>query len=283
MADASLTPMAPLFTAEQFPPLYAELVGLLRSLGPDDWDRPTLAPRWSVRDVAAHMLDIDLRGLSFPRDDHFVPDDGPIETYADLVALINRLNEMGVRYLRRLSPRLMIDLFELTGPRVAEQVASQPPHGQARHSVAWAGEQTSENWMNIGREYTERWHHQMQIREAVGAPRLLERRWLHPVLDLSVRALPRAYADTAAPTGTTLVLEVAGEGGGAWSLVREEADWRVWRGAAADAATRVRLEPDAAWKMFFNALGAERAAADAAVTGDERLAKPLFRARAVMV
>jgi hypothetical protein len=43
--------------------------------------------------------------------------------------------------------------------------------------------------METGREYTERWHHQMQIREAVGAPGLLERRWYQPVLDLSVRAV----------------------------------------------------------------------------------------------
>ncbi|HEU0013286.1 MAG TPA: hypothetical protein VFQ45_06355, partial [Longimicrobium sp.] len=170
-----------------------------------------------------------------------------------------------------------------TGPRVSELVASQPPHGRARHSVAWAGEETSENWMNIGREYTERWHHQMQIREAVGAPPLLERRWLHPLLDLSVRALPRAYAEVDAPAGTAVVLEVPGDAGGAWSVVREDGGWRVDRGAAGNAAARVRMEPGDVWKMFFNALDPARAAAAAAVTGDARLAEPLFRARSVMV
>ncbi|HEU0015444.1 MAG TPA: maleylpyruvate isomerase N-terminal domain-containing protein, partial [Longimicrobium sp.] len=115
MSDPSLSPMEPLHTADLFLPLYGELVGLLRSLGPEDWERPTLAPRWTVRDVAAHLLDGDLRNLSAYRDGHAVPTEAPIRSYADLVALIDRINDTGVQYMRRLSPGLMVELFELTG------------------------------------------------------------------------------------------------------------------------------------------------------------------------
>ena len=52
------------------------------------------------------------------------------------------------------------------------------------------------------REFTERWVHQQQIRDAVGKPGLTERRWLHPVLDAFARALPHALRDHAAPGGT---------------------------------------------------------------------------------
>jgi hypothetical protein len=61
----------------------------------------------------------------------------------------------------------------------------------------------------------------MQIRDAVGAPGLLERRWMHPLLDLSFRALPHAYRATDAPQGTAITVRVTGEAGGTWSLIRE--------------------------------------------------------------
>jgi hypothetical protein len=137
--------------------------------------------------------------------------------------------------------------------------------------------------MDVGRDYSERWHHQMQIRDAVAAPGLLERRWLEPLLDLSVRALPRAYADLAAPAGTAVVFEVTGEEGGAWSVVREAAGWRVYRGAADSPGAVVRGAPDAAWRLLYNALPAERARAALEIAGDAALAEPLLGARSVMV
>ena len=57
----------------------------------------------------------------------------------------------------------------------------------------------------------------MQIRDAVGAePVLLAPRWMLPLLDLSVRALPVAYAAVDAPDGTIVAFEVSGETSGAW-------------------------------------------------------------------
>jgi len=56
-------------------PLFAELdrllLELLRSLTPEDWQRPTLARQWTVQDVAAHLLDGNLRTLAMLRNGHF--------------------------------------------------------------------------------------------------------------------------------------------------------------------------------------------------------------------
>ena len=46
--------LKPNYVAPLFRPLLAELVALLRSLAAADWERPTVAPDWRVRDVAAH-------------------------------------------------------------------------------------------------------------------------------------------------------------------------------------------------------------------------------------
>ena len=278
-----MQPLPPVDTVPLFEPLLEELLPLLRSLDAADWERPTLAGRWRVHDVAAHLLDGDLRRLSAARDGHALAPGARVEGHADLVRLIDGLNAQGVQYGRRLSPRLLIDLLEITGRWVAAHVAALPPHGEAHFPVAWAGEARSENWMDVGREYTERWHHQMQIRDAVGAPLLLEPRWLVPVLELSVRAFPRAYAGVVAPEGTSVAFEVAGVPGGVWTTRMERDGWRVHRGREGVAHATVRLTPDEGWRLLYNALPAERARETLAIEGDLALAEPLLRARSVMV
>jgi hypothetical protein len=278
-----MQPLTPVYTAELFPALHAELITLLRGLDDADWMKPTVAGAWRVRDVAAHLLDGDLRKLSGGRDGYLPGPDGPISSFADIVGLIDRLNAGGVAFAQRLSPRVITDLLEVTGRWVSEYVAALPPHGDALHSVAWAGEERSENWMDTGREYTERWHHQMQIRDAVGAPGLLQRRWLHPLLDLSVRAFRRAYAGVDAEIGTAVVFDVDAEGENTWSVVREASGWDVLRGAASDPAARVRMDADAAWRLLYNALPPDAARVRVSISGDPALAEPMFRTRSVMV
>jgi uncharacterized protein (TIGR03083 family) len=275
--------LTPVYTAALFPELHGELVALLRGLAPTDWERPTVAGRWRVRDVAAHLLDGDLRKVSVYRDGHALAPERPIADYRDLVAFINALNATGIDAARRLSPRVLVDLLEISGGWVSELVASLPPHEPSLFAVDWAGEARSENWMDTGREYTERWHHQMQIRDAVGAPGLLDRQWLVPLLDLSVRAIPRAYAGVSAAEGTAVVLEVTGGAAGRWSVVRDGTGWRVWRGGAPSPAATVRVDPDDAWRLLYNGLPAADARRRLEIVGDDRLALPLLAARSVLV
>jgi len=278
-----ISPLAPRDIAHLFGPLLGELLAVLRSLSPSDWDRPTVAGSWRVRDVAAHLLDGDLRKLAACRDEHRLPLDGPLDTDSDLARFINGLNRSGVAYATRLSPRLLLELLATSGAWVAEFISTLPPHGPSMFPVSWAGEAVSENWMDTGREYTERWHHQMQIRDAVGAPLLLAAPWMDPLLDFSVRALPHAYAALPAPTGTTVVLDVHGETAGAWSLVRGDRAWQVYRGRPASADAVVRVSTDDAWRLFYNALPASEVLARVHVTGAAALADPLLRTRSVIL
>jgi hypothetical protein len=167
---------------------------------------------------------------------------------------------------------------------VSALLAALPPHGPSMFPVSWAGEATSEQWMDTGREYTERWHHQMQLRDAVGAaPVLLAARWLDPLLDLSVRALPPAYAPVDAPDGDAVAFEVVPADGGAprtWSLVRHAGRWTLEGGRAGAPRAVVRATADAAWRLLYNA---RPDPAGVVVEGDAALARPLLRARSVIV
>ena len=278
-----LQPLLPVYTAALFRPLHGELLSLLTALSPADWERPTVARGWKVRDVVAHLLDGDLRKLAACRDDHLLPLTAPIENDRDLARFINGLNASGVDYAARLSPRLLTDLLGQTGEWVAEFVEGLEPHGRARFAVSWAGEATSENWMDTGREYTERWHHQAQIRDAVGVPRLLGLRWLSPLLDISVRSVPVAYAGLDAPDGTSVALVVRSASPLAWTVVRREGTWQLVGGAHASPDASLTLEPDLAWRLFYNALRPSERNNDLVLTGDPSLLQPMLAARSIIL
>lgn len=276
-------PVAPLFTVELFPPLHAELLALLRSLSKADWDKPTVAPLWNVKDVVAHLLDGDIRRLSFQRDNlPPLQPDTPIEGYRDLVDFLNRMNADWVRATRRISPPLLIALHELTGPQVCAFFKTLDPFAPALYPVAWAGDEQSPNWFDLAREYTEKWHHQQQIRDAVGAPGLFERPWLFPVLDTFLRGLPHRYRDVDAAEDTRVTVIVAGEAGGVWTLRKEHAAWRLFAGAPSEAAARVRLDQDTAWRLFTKGLRPEEALSQISVDGDAALGTPVLDLVAVM-
>ena len=278
-----MTPPEVVDTRPLFAPLHAELLALLRALAPADWDKPTLAREWAVRDVVAHMLDGTLRRLSFQRDGlPLVAPAAPVEGFRGLVALLDRLNAEWVRAARRLSPRLLIDLHALAGAQLAAFFESLDPLAPAFFPVAWAGADESAAWMDVGRDYTELWHHQQQVREAVGAPLLVQPRWLQPLLSLALRALPRAYAALEAEPGTAVEVRIGGASGGAWALVRDTSRWRVWVGSPEKPRARVALDEDAAWRLFFKALAREEAARRVTRAGEAHLADAFLDARAVM-
>lgn len=287
-APPSLGPLPPLDTAPLFPPLHAELIALLRSLDRSDWERPTVAGAWRVRDVAAHLLDGELRTLSAHRDGHVLAPDETIAGYADVMRLITRLNAQGVAFGTSLSPTLLVDLLEVSGRWMSAFVATLDPDAPALYAVAWAGETESDNRFDTAREYTERWHHQMQMRDALGdrgkPAVLLAPYFLLPLLETSLRVLPHAYRSVVAPVGTTLVLSLTGaERGAAWTLRRERDAWTLYDGIDEQASARVEATPDALWRLLFNALPAERIATDFAVRGSHELLVPLWKARSVMV
>jgi uncharacterized protein (TIGR03083 family) len=279
-----LTPPLAVDTRPYFRPVASELVTLLRGLAPDDWHRPTIAGAWRVRDVVAHLVDTRCRRLSFQRDG-LTPPPPPqaITSEHDFVAFINSLNKQWVDLSQRLSPRVLTDLFAGTSSALADFFEQLPIDAPALFPVSWAGEDRSAGWFDVGREFTELWHHQAQIRLAVGAPPLQDARYLRAVIDIAVRGLPHAYRTVDAADGAVLALVVDGAAGGAWTLQRTAGRWTLWAGQDGPPTTEVRISDENAWRLLFNALGEPQASAALEITGDRDLARPLVGARSVIV
>lgn len=273
--------MEPIYVAELFPILDSKLIEFLRSLTPDQWSLKA-TPNWTVHDVAAHLLDgSNLRRLSLARDQYWgEPFHG--SSYQDLVNFLNGLNADWVKAFRRVSPQVLIDLLEVSNRQVADYFRSLDPHQPAPFPVAWAGETQSENWFDIAREYTEKWHHQQQIRETVGKDGIMSRQLYFPVLDTFMRVLPHSYRDVNAQEGTTLAIHVTGAAGGNWFLTRREQSWELSRTPGGHLRAEVTVPQEVAWRLFTKGLSEESARQHLQVSGERTLTNPMFHATAII-
>ena len=260
----------PIFAVHLFPGLESKLIDLLRSLTPQDWEMQTIVPRWRVKDVAAHLLDTQIRKLSAARQRSSPGISKPMAPQV-LLALIDSLNAEGVRRFSQLSPDELISKMETASKESAEYHQSLDPFAPAMFPVSWAGEQESANWFDTAREFTERWHHQQQIRLAVSQPGIMTREFYYPVLDCFLRALPHAYRNVPALKGTVLRFHVSGECGGSWYLFRNGGAWRLMVSAPGEIVSETTIPQEIAWHIFTKGIARQEAEAQVAVTGNAEL------------
>ncbi|KUG07783.1 maleylpyruvate isomerase N-terminal domain-containing protein [Solirubrum puertoriconensis] len=276
----------PIVTLPLFSKLDERLLAFLRGLSAEEWEQQTLAPRWRVMDVALHLLDGNLRTLSMLRDGYFgVPPTGDLGSYQGLVGFLNQLNADWITATRRLSPAVVMQLLEQSGQEYSAFLGTLDVWAPAAFSVGWAGESESLNWFHIAREYTEKWHHQQQIRQAVGRgeAELLQPELYEPYLQTSMRALPHHYRNVAAPEGTQLrVVVESPESSYQWWLRRGAEQWTLGNEAAGQAAASVYLDAHVAWRMLSKELDAQTAAKCVRAEGAAWLAEPVLSLTAVM-
>jgi uncharacterized protein (TIGR03083 family) len=265
-----------------FQPERASLLELLSSLSAEQWQAPTVCPGWSVKDVALHLLGDDI-GLLSRRRDGVAPADASWEPggFQELVAFLDRLNQSWVEATRRISPRLLCELLAFTGEATWRYLASLDPLA-VEGRVSWVGPDPVPNWLDVAREYTERWTHQQQIRDAVGVPGLKEPAFMAPVLATFVHALPRAFAGAPAPAGTTVEVAVGGQGGGCWVLTRTPDGWHLAAGTAAEPVARAVLDAETAWRLWTKGIGPAAAETAVSISGDRALGRRVLDAVAII-
>jgi len=239
-------------------------------------------PAWNVKQIAAHLLDTALRRLTLDRDGELASQ--PALTSArELADLVNALNARGVEIYGRLSARVLIALTRVATRDLREHFRSLDPDAPACFAVSWAGEARSANWFDIAREFTERWHHQQQIRLALDRPGIMTPRLYGPVLDCFMRALPHAYRDVPAEAGAVAHVRVEGPSGGDWFLSREGERWTLTPDAAARRVVSKTTIPEAiAWRIFTKGIDRRSAQELVVITGDERIGSAVLGSIAIV-
>jgi uncharacterized protein (TIGR03083 family) len=269
-----MKPAGPVILIDLFPEIQAELLALLLGLSEEDWHTPTICAGWSVKDISLHLLGDDMGCISRRRDGFrnlSVAPPGALD-WAGVVQRVNQANQTWVEAARRISPRLLCELLQYTGGLLDSYWRQLDPLAIGP-AVSWAGPQPAPVWLDIAREYTERWLHQQHIRDAVDKPGLMARRFLSPVINTFIWAVPHAYRVVDAPVGTAVKLVITGESGGEWIVLRQPGRWALVQEVGAPCQATITLDQDTAWRRFTRGIGNAQARERSVMEGDQELAE----------
>lgn len=176
---------------------------------------------------------------------------------------------------RRLSPRVLIDLLRASGEQTQAYWQSLDLHAIGE-PVSWAGPDSAPIWLDVAREFSERWLHHQHIRGAVGAPSLTEPRLFVPVLDTFVRALPHTYRAVIAPEGAHVRLTITGvdlTGPLHYDLIRHDSHWQLFTDVDSTPVATATLDADTAWRLFTKSITREDARSLCTFEGDVAIAE----------
>lgn len=254
-----------------FPTLNKELINLLKNLKPSDWDKKTVYSDWTIRDIVVHLLDTNLRRLSIGRDGHSYLKNKQFATYEELLIFLNQLNADWILAMKTVSPNILIEMIEKYQQEMLDYFKELDPFDMAIFPVCWDGKEHSENWFDMARDYTERWLLQQQIRFALNDQNLLNPKFYAPYLQTAMQAFPFTYLKVKVPIGTTVKVEIVGDAGGVWTIIKEKNLWSFVDVEINNPDALVYIDQQIAWLLFSKGINAMEAQQYYQLHGDTEL------------
>jgi uncharacterized protein (TIGR03083 family) len=252
----------------------ADLVALLNALPPDRWRVKTAVPGWTVKDIALHLIDDDLGVLSRSRDGE---DSGQLEwiDHRQFVQSLAAKNQRWIDGAQALSREVVIGLLRWTGVQLDEYYQTVKLDGDGH--VSWASDESVPMWLDIAREFTERWVHEMQIREGLDEVGDQVQKYLPTVLRTFVWALPHQYR-VAAAEGNAVQIDL--DSGGTWQLTcRGSRRWSLSERPCSEPSATAYFADDAGWRWLT---GGPVSLNAIALDGPAHLTDPLLQIRAII-
>lgn len=215
-----------------------DLRAILTGIPEEDWDRPTPAAGWTVRDQLSHLAYFDgAARLSMADPDAFRA------ARAEAVADIERFVDATLSCGRGIPGSELLDRFTEERRSLVEAARAMPEGVR----VPWYGPDMSVA-SSITARIMETWAHGQDVADALGVTRPLTDRLRH-VCDIGIRARPFSYRGRGLePPDTPLRVELVAPDGTLWEWGPPDAADRV-TGPALDfalAVTQRRLLADTA-------------------------------------
>ncbi|PKP53486.1 MAG: hypothetical protein CVT92_04110 [Bacteroidetes bacterium HGW-Bacteroidetes-1] len=276
--------MKPIETLSLFEDLNQELIYFLADLQPNEWLLPSPINGRTVKDLASHLVDGSLRRISMQRDHFFEQSENDLSYLPDLINHVQTLNQQWIIATRRLSPRILVEILKKYEQEVFELYSRLKSDDEALFPVAWAYQDRSLNWFDIARDYTEKWHHQMQMRMAVNQPLLMSERFLTPVYETFLLALP-AHLDRKASDyrDHLLEVEITGEIRMRFSFINKSSQWSSIENNNVNFDTRITIPASVGWILFTNTdLEKEKYIHQITITGNQELAMAVLSLTTVL-
>jgi uncharacterized protein (TIGR03083 family) len=257
----------------------ARLLDLLKDLEEQDWQRPSPCPGWTVLGLASHLLGDDFGILARLRDNYMGTASPEGLSEGEFIDWLDELQMEWVRAARRVSPRLVVELLEWTGPRLVAFLGDEDLTERSA-CVSWAGPAPVPRWLDQLRELSEYWIHRQQLLEAVGRPVDLDPTLLRPVL-LGLRwAFPYRLSQADLASDGAVQITVGEPVNERWTLVASNGAWNFSEASPEHFIARASLTADEAWRLLTNNL--RHASSRLEISGEERAAAVLLSTRAII-
>ena len=213
-----------------------DLRAILVGIPADDWDRPTPAAGWTIRDQISHLAYFDgAARLSMEDPDAFRA------ARAEAVSDIEKFVAATLAYGQGISGFELLDRFSDERRRLVEAARAAPEGAR----IPWYGPDMSVA-SSVTARIMETWAHGQDVADALGVNRPLTGRLRH-VCDIGIRARPFSYRNRGLePPESPLRVELVAPDGSTWEWGPPDAADRV-RGSAHDFAlvvTQRRLAAD---------------------------------------
>jgi hypothetical protein len=178
----------------------------------------------------------------------------------------------------------LVEMLKKYEQEVYELYCRLKPEDDALFSVSWAGQKKSPNWFDIARDYSEKWHHQMQMRMASGRNLLLSERFLTPLYETLLLGLPQQLNQSATEiTEHMLEVEIFGEIRLRKRLINYGSHWEFSENFNGEINSSIKIPASIGWILFTNTdRNKEKYFDQVQFTGNEMLAKSVLRLTAVM-
>ena len=229
--------------------------------------------------MACHLLGDDL-GLLSRRRDHYMGTPAPESLReGQFIDWLDQLQIEWVRAARRLSPRLVVELLEWSGPRLTDALSKEDLTVRSSR-VSWAGPEPVPVWLDQLRELSEYWIHRQQLLEALDREADLDPLLLRPIL-LGLRwAYPYRLSQADLSPGGAIRITIGEPLDETWLLVLADGSWEFSGGSEDRVMATAALSADHAWRLLSNNLA--QPPGDLDVHGDERAVEVIATTRAII-
>jgi uncharacterized protein (TIGR03083 family) len=266
-------PAADRLVIDQLEEVWSSTVGACQGLGPEDWERPTDCPGWSVRDQLSHTIGIERSLLGEP------PPAFEGDQPAYVRNPIGEMNEAWVAERRSRPGAQVLEEFEaVTGRRLAELRALPPARFDV---VGWSpiGQVPYREFMGV--RVFDSWVHEQDIRHALGRSGGRGRSGEEATLRRVAETMPYVVGKKVAPPdGSSIVFEVTGPLGRTVTVSMAGGRATLAPEAPGCPAVRLVLDAEVFWMLGCGRVAPQQVLEDRAVAfeGDGDLGRRVVEA-----